>query len=84
MSVMNIHRKAISNTPIKIWLRDARISQSHLGSVLGVTRATINGKVNGWIAWQPRDLELLHSEFGLSSDYVLGFSCDPYGKEVIG
>jgi hypothetical protein len=41
--------------------------------LLGISSATVNGKVNGWVAWQPKDLEILHDEFGLSSDFVLGF-----------
>jgi plasmid maintenance system antidote protein VapI len=79
---MNVQRKAVVNTPIKSWLSNENISQSRLGKILGVTRATANGKVNGWIAWQPHDLEILHDAYGLSSDFVLGFSNDPYGREV--
>jgi plasmid maintenance system antidote protein VapI len=69
---MSIQRKSISNSPIKVWLKEHGISQRQLAAALDLKPGTVNGKVNGWIAWQPRDLEILHSSFGLSSDFVLG------------
>ena len=63
-----------ADTPIKKWLKVQRISQRRLALELGQTPGTVNGKVNGWIAWQPADLIFLHAAYGLSSDFVLGIS----------
>jgi plasmid maintenance system antidote protein VapI len=66
-------RERTSNSPMKQWLEERHLSQRALAKLLGISSATVNGKVNGWVAWQPKDLEILHDEFGLSSDFVLGF-----------
>ena len=71
---MSKQRQAISNTPMKNWCADNEIPQRQLADVLNLTVATVNGKLNGWIAWQPRDLVIIHNVYGLSSDFVLGIS----------
>ncbi|WP_418969543.1 winged helix-turn-helix transcriptional regulator [Alloscardovia omnicolens] len=38
------------------WLKKSRISQADLARSLGLTRQTVNGKVNGWMSWTQRDL----------------------------
>lgn len=67
---------------MKAWLSDSGISQRQLAELMNLTASTINGKVNGWIAWQPDDLTFLHDRYGLSSDFVLGLqSWNVVGKE---
>lgn len=38
---------------------------------LGLTPGTLNGKVNGWIGWQPSDLVALKKVFGLTYEFVI-------------
>ena len=71
---MNRQRKAITSSQMKLWLQRHGISQRYLASLLDLTPGTINGKVNGWISWTQHDLEVLHKEFGLSSDFVIDLS----------
>lgn len=66
--------RTAKNTRIKMWFLEHGISQRHLATLLDLTPGTINGKLNGWISWTQHDLEVLHREFGLSSDFVIDLS----------
>lgn len=76
MYVMTKQRVYKTDTPIRKWLEKACISQADLARELGVTRQTINGKVNGWMSWTQRDLVKLNQAYGLTADFILGIT--PY------
>lgn len=61
------------------WLRIQDVKQRELAEILGISGSSVSGKVTGKVAWQPKDLKALHDAYGLSADFVLGFSDAPYG-----
>lgn len=62
---------------LKEWLAAHGVSYRELAEGSGQSKANISGKVNGHIAWQPRDLRFLHERYGLSADFVLGIESPP-------
>lgn len=64
---------------LKHWLVEHDISQVEIAQVCKQTPGTVSLKMNGKVAWQQRDLKALHDAYGLSADFVLGFSDAPYG-----
>ena len=57
---------------MKAWLRSNNISYRRLAEIMKQSPASISQKVNCKTAWSAEDLRLLHDEFGLSADFVLG------------
>ena len=76
MVVMNKHELVLTNRNMKSWVEKNQISQRRLGQLLGLDGSTVNGKLNGRIGWQQRDLVRLNELFGLSSDFVLGLDVE--------
>jgi hypothetical protein len=67
---------------MKVWLRINDISYRSLASEMKQSASSVSKKVNHIVPWQSSDLAFFHDSYGLSSDFVLGFSSDPYGREV--
>jgi plasmid maintenance system antidote protein VapI len=76
MIVMNKQQPVSPNRNMKHWVEKNQISQRKLGRLMGLDGSTINGKLNGRIGWQQRDLVRLNELFGLSSDFVLGLNAE--------
>lgn len=67
---------------IKDWMTSSGFTYRELAPLMGQTAGTLCQKVNGTVAWQPRDLAFLHREFGLSADFVLGFEEGTHEKPL--
>ncbi|KFJ03115.1 Xre-type transcriptional regulator [Bifidobacterium subtile] len=68
---------------MKRWLLEQGITNKMLATDLNQSAANVSAKINMKTAWQQTDLLELYRLFGLSADFVLGFSSDPYGKELV-
>ncbi|CAG9071407.1 XRE family transcriptional regulator [Bifidobacterium pseudocatenulatum] len=68
---MSKQRRAVDNNPLKEWMKENQVSQRQMALTLGLTPGTLNGKVNGWIGWQPSDLVALKKVFGLTYEFVI-------------
>ena len=80
---MNKQTDEIYNSHIKAWLRINDISYRSLASEMKQSASSVSKKVNHIVPWQSSDLTFFHDAYGLSSDFVLGFSSDPHGKGVM-
>lgn len=66
----------------KQWLSANGVKQSEIAALIGKSLSTTNAKINGTTAWLPQDLDSLKAAYGLSADFVLGLSPQPYARTV--
>lgn len=45
-----------------------------VGNLLGLSKTSANGKLNGNIGWTIKDIRRLACHFGVSTDYLFGIS----------
>lgn len=64
------------------WRREHGYTQLALAQKLNQSASTISLKERGLMPWQQSDLQALHDEFGLSSDFVLGLDGEAECEDV--
>ncbi|MCI1713395.1 MULTISPECIES: XRE family transcriptional regulator [Bifidobacterium] len=80
---MDEQKGEMAVNPMKQWLKDQNISYRALATVMGLSASSVSLKVNKKVTWNSRDIAILHNRYGLSSDFVFGFSDNPYAAEVL-
>lgn len=68
----------MTNTQVKEWLSSRGISYRRLAAEMGQSPASISQKLNKQTKWQEDDLLWFAEHFGLSADFVIGLSTEPY------
>lgn len=59
-------------TKMSQWMHTQLLTYRSLAEHMEQSPSNVWKKVNGKMAWSAEDLRLLHDEFGLSADFVLG------------
>ncbi|AHJ15840.2 MULTISPECIES: helix-turn-helix domain-containing protein [Bifidobacterium] len=61
---------------ISALVKDEGLTCAQLGSLLGLSKTSANGKLLGRIGWTTSDIVVLSEHFHVSTDYLLGFDAD--------
>lgn len=63
------------------WLRIQNLSQTALAKDLKLSNSVVSMKIAGKTAWTAADLRILRKKYGLTADFVLGLSEEPYSPD---
>ena len=61
---------------ISALVKSEGLTCAQLGSLLGLSKTSANGKLLGRIGWTTSDIVVLSEHFHVSTDYLLGFDAD--------
>lgn len=69
-------------SPIRSWRESNGFTQHQIASAMGQSDSNYSQKENNQTAWQVSDLNFFQREYGLSADFVLGFTGESADEEV--